>query len=123
MVLNGELSHLTFNFPWFKEPVHTLIRRRALLWVYTDCQYPKCPSPSFTDNPLTTALWRHSDKNRAAIFNRYLDFVLRAVWWVNDNHVDNYLKETLALVYYGSMVKKNLHKKGTLGKKKYLNCE
>ena len=33
----------------------------------------QCPSPGFTDNPLSTALWYHSDKNKGAINNRYLD--------------------------------------------------
>ena len=65
-----------------------------LIWVCTVCQ---CPSPGFTDNPLYTALWRHSDKNNAAINNSYLDFVQTPslISLVNDNHVDNNLKKTL----------------------------
>ena len=55
-------------------------------------------SPAFTDNPLYTALWHHSNKNSMAINNRYLDSL------VNDNHVDNNLKEILMYVYYGSIV-------------------
>ena len=55
----------------------------------------------FTDNPLYTALWRHSDKNSAAIKKRYLDFVQTRglISLVNDNHVDNSVKEILIYVY------------------------
>ena len=67
MVLKGDLRlfQLTFNFLSFKQTVQTLIRR----------QCPEYPSPSFIDKPLSTALRRHSDKNSAAIINRYLEFV------------------------------------------------
>ena len=43
---------------------------------------------------------RHSDKN-----NRYLDFVQTRglISLVNDNHVENNLKEILVNVYYGSI--------------------
>ena len=44
-------------------------------------------SPGFKNNPLYTALWRHSDKTSAVINNHYLDLL------VNDNHMDNNLKE------------------------------
>ena len=85
-------------YPWlpvFKETMQTLIRRRVLwrlIWVCTVCQ---CSSLGFTDNPLYTAFWRHSDRNSAAINNRYLDFVQMhgLILLVNDNHVDNTLKE------------------------------
>ena len=52
-------------------------------------------SPGCTDNPLYTALWRHSDKNSTAINKRYLDFVqTRGLMpLVRDDHVDNSLKE------------------------------
>ena len=36
--------------------------------------------PNVPVNLLCTALWHYSDKNSAAINNRYLDFVLRKVW-------------------------------------------
>ena len=38
-------------------------------------------NPGFTDNPLYTALWRHSVKKSAARNNRYLDCVQTAVWF------------------------------------------
>ena len=38
-------------------------------------QCPKCPSPGLTNNPLSPLIGRHSDKNSAAINNRYLDFL------------------------------------------------
>ena len=58
IVLNGDLRqfHLTLNFQLFKQTVQTLIRR--LIWLCTVCQCPKCPSPGFTDTPLSTAIWR-----------------------------------------------------------------
>ena len=103
------LFHLTLNFLLFKQTVQTLIRRRVLwrlIWVCTVCQCPKCPSSGFTDNPLSTALWRHSDKNNAAINNHYLDFVKTRglISLVNDNHEDNYLKEILLFVNYDWIV-------------------
>ena len=52
----------------------------------------KCLSPGFTDNPMSTALLRHSNKNSAAINNRYRALITLAI----DNHVDIYLKEILA---------------------------
>ena len=56
-------------------------------------------SPGFTDNPLNMS----QDKNDAAINNRCLDFVQTRglILLVNDNYVDNYLKEMLAIVYHG----------------------
>ena len=86
--------------------MQTLIRCRVLrrlIWVCTVCQ---CPSSGFSDNPLYTALWRHSDKNSAAINNCYLDFVQTRglISLVNDNHVDNNLTEILLYVYFGSTV-------------------
>ena len=52
------------------------------------------------------ALWRHSDKNSAAINNRNQDFVqMRGlISLVNDNQVYKSLKEILVYVYYGSIV-------------------
>ena len=90
--------------------MQTLIRRRVLrrlIWVCNVCQCPQFHSPGLTDNPLSTALWRHSDKFSAAINKRYLDFVQAStlISLVHDNHLDNYLKEILAFVYYGSIVK------------------
>ena len=74
--------------------MQTLIRRRVrrrLMRVCTICQFP---SPGFTDYPLYTALWHHSDKNSAAINNRYLDFkqTRGLILFVIDKHVDNNLK-------------------------------
>ena len=65
----------------------------------------------FTDNPIYRTFWRHSDKNSAAIDNRYLDFVQTRslISLVNDNHVDNNLKDILGYVYFGSIVT-NRHK-------------
>ena len=57
----------------------------------------QCPSPGSTDNPLYTGIWRHSNNNSAAINNRFITLV-------NDNHIDNYLKEIMAFVHYGSIV-------------------
>ena len=53
------------------------------------------PSLSFTDNQLYKALWHHSDKNRAAIHDHYLDVVQTRglISLVNNNHMDNHLKE------------------------------
>ena len=53
----------------------------------------QCPSPGFTDNPLLTVLWCHSDKNRVAINKRYLDFhpMCGLITLANDNHMDNYV--------------------------------
>ena len=78
---------------------------RRPIWVCTVCQ---CPSPGFTDNPLYTSVWRHSDKNSAAINSRYLDFVQTRglISLVNDNHVANNRKEILVYVYFGSIVNK-----------------
>ena len=78
-----------------------------MIWVCTVCQ---CPSPGSADNPLYTALWHHSDKNSLTINNRYLEFIIvRLITLVNDNHVDNYLKEILASVYYGSNIRPKNH--------------
>ena len=116
MVRNGNLRlfHLTLNFLYFKQTMQTLNKRRVLwrlIWVCTVCHYP---SHGFTDNPLYTALRRHSDKNSSAVNNRYLDFVQTRGWisLVNDNHVDNNLKEMLAFVYYGSIVNNRPKKTG-----------
>ena len=60
--------------------MQTLIRSilQYLIWVWI-CTVYQCPStkpsPGFTDNPLYTALWCHSNKNSRAINNRCLDFV------------------------------------------------
>ena len=67
---NGpERGHTIVSFnPYFqsvKQTVQTLIRRRVLrrlIWVCTVSHCFKCPSPDFTDNPLSIALWRHSEK-------------------------------------------------------------
>ena len=60
----------------------------------------------FTDNSLSTALLDHSDKTNASIYSRYLEFCLMRslITLDSDNHVDNYFKEILAFVYYGSIV-------------------
>ena len=58
---------------------------RRLIWVCTVCQYPKCPSPCFTDNPLSTAPWHHSDMNIAAM--NKLHYI------INGKHVNSYLVE------------------------------
>ena len=52
------------------------------------------------------ALWRHSYKNSAAINNRYLDFwqTRALISLVNNNHMDNNLKEILVYVYLCSTV-------------------
>ena len=108
MVLNGVLILfvLTLISLIFKQTVQNLIRHRVpqcLIWVCTVCQ---CTSPGFTDNPLYTALWRHSDKNSAAINIRYLHFIQTRglISLVNADHGDNSLKEILVFVYYGSIV-------------------
>ena len=104
MVLKGDLRllDLTHNFPWYKQIVQILIRRsvmRRLIWVCKVCQRPSTkPSPGFTNDPLYTALERHSDKNRVAINNGYLDLL------VNENRVDSNLKEILVYVYFGLIV-------------------
>ena len=48
----------------------------------------------------------HSDKISAAINNLHLDFVQTRglILLVNDNHVNNKLKEILVYVYLGSIV-------------------
>ena len=52
------------------------------------------------------ALWRHSDKNSAALNNRYPDYVQKRgmISLVNENHVGNKIKELLVYVYSGSFV-------------------
>ena len=112
IVLNGDFQ-LTLDFLYFKQTVLTLTRCVILwhlIWVWTVCQ---CPSPGFTDNRLYTALWRHSDKNSAAINNRYLGFrqSCSLISLVSDNHMDNMdnnHKEMLVYmyVYFGSIVNK-----------------
>ena len=49
-------------------------------------------------------------KNSTAINNCSLDFVqtYSLISTVNDNHVDNCLKEILTFVYYGSIVNKHI---------------
>ena len=51
-------------------------------------------------------LWRHIDKNSAAINNSYMDFVQTRglILLVNDNHVDNHLKEILLYVNFDPIV-------------------
>ena len=63
----------TLKFLYFKQTVQTLIRRRFL-------GLP-CPSPTYKDNPVYTALWRHNDPSSAAINNRYLITYKRTVWF------------------------------------------
>ena len=48
----------------------------------------------------------YSNKNSTAINNRNIDFVQTCglISLVNDNHVDNDLKEILVYIYYGSIV-------------------
>ena len=60
----------------------------------------------FTDNLLYMVLKGHSNKNSAAINNRYLDFVQMRVLFslANDNRVDSNLKEILVYLYLGSVV-------------------
>ena len=84
-----------FRFQNFQSP--------GLIWFCIVCQ---CPSPDFADNPLYKALWGHRDKNSMAIGNHYLDFLQMCslISLVNDNHVDNNLKEILLFVYYGLIV-------------------
>ena len=101
MVLNKDfwLFHLALNFLLLSiqcRPCHSVASDLGLhcLPLFQMSQ------SRFTDNPLSTAPWRHSDKNSAAIKKRYLDFITL----VNDNQVDNYLKEFLASVYYGEIV-------------------
>ena len=55
---------------------------------------------SFHDTPTS------SDKNRTAINSRYQNFLQTRslISLVNDNHVDNNLKEILVCVYLGSIV-------------------
>ena len=67
----------------------------------------------FTNVLQITALWRHSDKNSAAINNRFLDFIQTRglIPLVNDNHVDNNLKEILMYVYFCSIVNKTVDPK------------
>ena len=86
--------------------MQTLIRHRVLrrlIWICTVCQ---CASPGFTDSPLYTSLWRHSEKNNAAINNRYLDFVQTRgfISLVNDNIEHCILKQILKYVYFGRIV-------------------
>ena len=47
-----------------------------------------------------TALWHHSDKNKVAVNNNYLDFVQTygLISLVNDNHMDINLKKILVYV-------------------------
>ena len=93
--------------------MQTLIRRRVLRRLIRICVVCQRPSPAFTDSPVYIVLWRHSDKNRVAINSRYLDFGQTdgLILLVNDNHVDNNLKEILnnlneilVYVYYHSIV-------------------
>ena len=86
--------------------MQTLIRRRVLRRLIWFCTVFQCASPGFTDNLFT----RHSDvtvtdKNSAAINNRYPDTVqTRAlISLVNDDHVDN-LNYFLVYVYFGSIL-------------------
>ena len=55
-------------------------------------------------------LWCHSDKKSPATNNRYLDFVQMhdLISLVNDNHVDNSLKDIFGNLYYGSIVNNQL---------------
>ena len=57
---------------------------------------------------LYMAVWRRSDKNTTAINNRYLDIVQTRslILLVNDNRVDNNIKEISVYVYFGSIVNK-----------------
>ena len=67
MVLKGDLRlfHLTFNFLKFKQTVRTMIRRHSVPSdLNIHCQFPKCPSPGFTDNLLSIAIYRHSGKKK-----------------------------------------------------------
>ena len=57
----------------------------------------------FTDNPLSTELRSHSDKNSSAVNNRYR-ISSNAITLANDNHIGKYLKEILVFVYYGWIV-------------------
>ena len=70
MVSNWDLRLFPLNLKFlkFKQTAQTLIRPRRTLCLNWDCtvwQCPKYPSPGFTDNPLSKALWRHNDKNSA----------------------------------------------------------
>ena len=51
-------------------------------------------------------LWRHSETISAVFNNHYLDFVQTRglISLVNENHVDNNLKEILVYVYSGWIV-------------------
>ena len=115
MVLDVDLRlfHLNFNFLWFQQTVLTLIRRRVLRRLIWVCTVGQCSNPSFTDNLLYTALWRHSDRNSATINDRYLNFVLTRglISLVRDNHIDNYLKESLTFVPYSLIVNNRLKNK------------
>ena len=74
-----------------------LIGRRVLRRLILLCTVCRCLTPGFIDNPVYTALCRHSDKNRSAIIKRYLNFVQTRglISFVNDNHVNNNLNEIL----------------------------
>ena len=60
--------------------MRTLIKRHILRRLILTCTICQCPSPWFTDNRYS-ASWRHSDRNNAAINNRYLDLYKGAVWF------------------------------------------
>ena len=102
MTLNELVKLTTFwkTGPWNLSTQCRLIRRRVLWRLILVCTVCQCPSPGFTDNPLCTALWRHSDKNCTAIGNSYLDFLPTRglISLVNNNHMDNTIKEILVYV-------------------------
>ena len=111
MVLNGDLRlfHLTLNFVFFAQTVQTLIRclrMRRLIWFCTVRQCLSILAAYFPDNHLHRAFWRHTDWKSATINTRYLDFIqtrgLSSL--VNDDHVDNNLKEMSVHVYFCSNV-------------------
>ena len=110
MVLNGDIKlfHLTLNCMKFKQTMQTLILRRVLWCLISDLSL-HClvmSQSGFYRSSFLTALSRHSDKTKAARNNRYLDLVQTRglISLVNDNYVDNNLKEILMYVYFGSIV-------------------
>ena len=76
--------------------MHTLIRRRVQRSLFVNVPVQILKLTLFT---------RHSDVT-AAINNRYLDFVQTpgSISLVNDNHVDNNIKEMLVYASFSSIV-------------------
>ena len=71
-----------------------------LMLVCTVCQCPKCPSPSFH----ISLYQQQSDVTATRIALSGFRLTRGLITVDSDNHVENYLKEMLAFVFYGSNV-------------------